>query len=63
MALEGLELGGALDCRRVYIGVSDKKGYLHYFGVLKNKDPTIQGTILGSPIFGNPPIWSSVPKN
>ena len=23
-----------------------------YFGVL-NKDPTIQGTILGSPIFGN----------
>ena len=25
-----------------------------YFGVLISKDPTIAGTILGSPIFGNP---------
>ena len=28
------------------------------FWALHNKDPTIQGTIFGSPIFGNPPYRS-----
>ena len=34
-------------------GTFRKLGYL-ILGVLYNKDPTIYGTILGSPIFGNP---------
>ena len=35
------------------MGDSEKKG-VPYFGGPDNKDPTIWGTILGSPIFGNP---------
>ena len=31
-----------------------------YFGVLHNKDPIIEGTILGSPIFGNPLMKDSL---
>ena len=34
------------------MGVSEKVG-VPYFGGPYNKDPTIWGTILGSPIFGN----------
>ena len=35
------------------MGVSHNKGTLNWGPY--NKDPTIWGTILGSPIFGNPP--------
>ena len=35
---------------------SFRKSGVPYFGVLYNKDPTIWGTILGSPVFGNPHI-------
>ena len=38
-----------------YLGVSENRGYL-ILGVLSNKDPTIYGTILGSPTFGNPHV-------
>ena len=31
-----------------------------FFGVLKKKDPTIWGTILGSPVFGNSHLGSGV---
>ena len=34
------------------MGGSDNKGYLIWGPY--NKDPTISGTISGSPIFGNP---------
>ena len=36
------------------MGVSENQGTL-FWGPY-NKDPTIWGTILGSPIFGNPQI-------
>ena len=36
------------------MGLSEKKGRYHIFGGPSNKDPTIKGTMLGSPIFGNP---------
>ena len=43
------------------LGLSENWGYLVWGGPY-NKDPTIQGTILGSPIFGNPHLsmmyWS-----
>ena len=43
-----------------YMGVSENRGTL-FWGPY-NKDPTISGTILGSPIFGNSHIgWSSCP--
>ena len=35
------------------LGLSRKLGH-SYFGVLIIRDPTIKGTTLGSPIFGNP---------
>ncbi|CAE7812270.1 unnamed protein product [Symbiodinium sp. CCMP2592] len=46
------ELGKALQVRTAEdLGVSENRGTL-FWGPY-NKDPTIQGTILGSPIFGN----------
>ena len=36
------------------MGVSENKGYL--ISGPYNKDPTIWGTILGSPSFGNPHV-------
>ena len=48
-------------------GVSENRGTL--FGGPYNKDPTIWGTILGSPIFGNPhwqvegPVSTEEPKS
>ena len=43
-----------LDSR--HMGVPENKGYPLFWGP-SNKDPTtIYGTILGSPILGNPPI-------
>ena len=42
------------DIPRRHMGVSENRGTL--FGAPYNKDPTIDGTILGSPIFGNPHI-------
>ena len=48
-------VGGGLGLQafrfRVYLGVSEIRGTV-FWGPY-NKDPTIQGTILGSPIFGN----------
>ena len=38
------------------MGLSKNKGYLNLGGPY-NKDPTIKGTILGSPIFGNPHMY------
>ena len=35
------------------MGVSEKSGYLNFFGGPYNKDPTLQGAILGSLILGN----------
>ena len=44
------------------MGVSNSKGYL-FWGPY-NKDPTISGTLLGSPVFGNPHIGGcTVEKN
>ena len=41
------------------MGGPENKGYLISFflggGPYNNKDPTIEGTILGFPIFGKPP--------
>ena len=39
---------------KLHMGVSHNKGTLNWGPY--NKDPTICGTILGSPIFGNPQI-------
>ena len=40
------------------MGVSENRGghLILNFGGSYNKHPTIEGAILGSPIFGNPPI-------
>ena len=40
------------------MGVSENRGTL--FGGPYNKDPTMWGTILGSPIFGNPHIMKII---
>ena len=46
--------------RYLYMGVSEIRDTL--FWGPDNKDPTIQGTILGSPIFGNSHIYKYIYK-
>ena len=46
-----LATGNALE-----LSGSRRKLRVPYSGVLDKKDPTIQGAILGSPVFGNPHI-------
>ena len=50
-AVEGI---GFTRISKQFCGTFRKLGY-PIFGGPCNKDPTIWGTILGSPIFGNPP--------
>ena len=51
LRFEGLCIVSAQVCLGYYMGVSEK--YCTLFGGPYHKDPTIQGTILGAPIFGN----------
>ena len=48
----------ALHCNLKHVGVSENGGAVPYFGVLIIRILLFKGTILGSPIFGNPHVSS-----